>query len=41
VRPASGVPLEVDLGSLDGRAVLTGDARIVLEGRLAPEALAD
>ena len=44
VRPKSGVPLEVELGlrSRSGeRAALVGDARVVLEGRLSDEALAD
>jgi diaminopimelate epimerase len=35
-----GAQLAVDLGPGDGPAVLTGEARLVYEGELAPEALA-
>ena len=37
VIPASGIPLEVSFGE-SGTVQLTGDARVVFEGRLGPEA---
>jgi len=39
--PASGVPLDVELvqaGERSGKAILAGDARLILEGRVGPEA---
>ena len=42
VLPASGVPLEVEIGRADApsSAILSGDARVVFEGAVAPEGVA-